>query len=159
MPNHDIHKLADAPFELTSFLEGRTLAWGIFEDRFGRLRRRFHARMDGRWENGVFVLDEQFDYDTGESEERTWRVIPGLGNTFSATCADCVGEAKGTSGNGSSHMHYRFKLKLADRTLIVDLDDRIYRIGAGVAVNRARMSKWGIRVGELSIFFNKPDAT
>jgi hypothetical protein len=35
----------------------------------------------------------------------------------------------------------------------VDFDDRIYRMGEGRAVNRATMSKWGIKLGELSLFF------
>ena len=67
---------AGAPFELTTFLDGRTKAWGMFEDRFGRLRRRFEVDMHGRWQEGVFLLDERFVYDDGRVEQRTWLVKP-----------------------------------------------------------------------------------
>ncbi|MBS0242130.1 MAG: DUF3833 family protein, partial [Proteobacteria bacterium] len=79
-------------FELTSFLEGETRAWGIFEDRFGRVQRRLAVVMHGHWEQSEFVLDEHFEYDTGAVETRTWRVVPDGAGRFRATCPDCVGE-------------------------------------------------------------------
>ena len=84
-----------ALFELTTFLAGRTRAWGIFEDRFGRLRRRFDVDMDGRWQEGVFRLDERFVYDDGRIENRTWLVRQLSEGRFEATCDDCVGVAAG----------------------------------------------------------------
>ena len=142
-------------FELVSFLEGRTSAWGIFEDRFGRLRRRFSVEMNGRWENDVFELDERFAYDSGEVETRAWRITP-LGNgRFRGTCADCVGSAEGVCDGDSIRMSYRFRLKLEKREIVVTFDDRLYRMGDTMAVNRATMSKWGIRLGELSLFFQR----
>lgn len=148
---------ADGPtgFEITRFLEGRTTAWGIFEDRFGTLRRRFTVDMNGRWEGKVFQLDESFVYDTGEREERTWIVTPQDGGRFNATCADCVGSALGSCDDQSIRMRYRFRLRIAGRALVVAFDDRIYRVGPDIAVNRATMSKWGIKLGELSLFFRR----
>ena len=52
-------------------------------------------------------------------------------------------------------MAYRFRLKLNAREIAVDFDDRIYRIEDGVAINRTTMSKWGIKLGELSLFFQR----
>ncbi len=145
-------------FELTTFLAGKTRAWGIFEDRFGRLRRRFTVEMDGQWQDGLFVLDERFIYDTGEIETRTWRVRPLAEGRFSATCPDCIGVASGECDNDSIRMSYRFRLALASRRIDVTFDDRIYRMGDATAVNRATMSKWGIKLGELSLFFERSDA-
>jgi hypothetical protein len=144
-------------FDITSFLEGRTLAWGIFEDRFGRLRRRFDVEMTGHWDGDTFVLAETFVYDTGEREARTWFVRQRDNGQFTATCDDCVGEAQGQCAADSITMSYRFRLKLEARTVTVDFRDRIYRMGTGHAVNRATMSKWGVVLGELSLFFHKPD--
>jgi Protein of unknown function (DUF3833) len=146
---------APPPFELTSFLDGHTRAWGVFEDRFGRLRRRFTVEMHGRWQGEVFMLDEGFVYDTGESETRTWAVTPLGAGRFRATCADCIGSANGESDADSVRMTYRFRLKLKDREIAVDFDDRLYRMGDTIAVNRATMSKWGIKIGELSLFFQR----
>ena len=145
----------DQLFELTAFLEGRTRAWGVFEDRFGRVQRRLSVEMHGRWEGLEFVLDERFSYDTGDTETRTWRVLPIGHGRFEATCPDCVGKAVGQSDADSIRMSYDFRLKLQSREIVVTFDDRIYRITPSMAVNRARMSKWGIRLGELSLFFER----
>jgi Protein of unknown function (DUF3833) len=142
-------------FELTTFLEGHTRAWGVFEDRFGRVRRRLSVDMNGRWDGGVFVLEERFEYDGDAVEMRTWRVVPLGDGRFRASCPDCVGEANGESTADSVRMSYRFRLKLESREIVVTFDDRLYRIGDGIAVNRATMSKWGIKLGELSLFFQR----
>jgi hypothetical protein len=42
--------------------------------------------------------------------------------------------------------------------MVVAFDDRIYRMGDGLAVNRATMSKFGVVLGELALFFKRePD--
>lgn len=148
----------DALFELTKFLEGRTRAWGVFEDRFGKLRRRLSVEMDGRWEGDHFVLDERFEYDTGETERRTWHVTPLGRGRFRATCPDCVGEAIGECDTDSIRMTYQFRLALEKREIVVAFSDRLYRIDETAAVNRATMSKWGIKLGELSLFFQRVPA-
>ncbi len=145
-------------FELTSFFEGRTKAWGIFEDRFGRLRRRFDVVMHGAWRDGLFQLDEEFVYETGEQESRRWLVQPGEHGRFTATCPDCVGTAIGKCDDHSVRMRYRFRLKIQGREFVVSFDDRIYRMGDDIAVNRATMSKWGVTLGELSLFFRRERA-
>lgn len=158
MPQDMAPVAKSARFELTEFLEGRTSAWGIFEDRFGRLRRRFSVEMHGRWDGDTFVLEESFNYDTGEREERTWRVVPAGGGRFTATCPDCIGTATGECDSQSIRMRYRFRLKLETRAISVDFDDRIYRMGDTIAVNRATMRKWGVKLGELSLFFTRASA-
>ena len=146
------------PFELTTFLAGPSSAWGVFEDRFGKLRRRFTIELLGRWQDEVFHLEEQFTYDDGMRETRVWHVTPTGNGRFTATCADCVGTAHGTCDADTIRMAYRFRLKIDAREINVDFDDRIYRIGDGVAVNRASMSKWGVKLGQVSLFFRRDDA-
>lgn len=145
----------DTLFDLTRFLEGRTSAWGVFEDRFGKVRRRFTVDMMGRWKGMTFYLEEQFTYDDRSTETRIWRVTPTRGGQFTATCDDCVGTAHGAYDADSVRMSYRFRLKMDACEITVDFDDRIYRIDDGLAVNRAIMSKWGVKLGEVSLFFRR----
>ena len=146
---------APEPFEITTFLLGRTQAWGIFEDRFGRLRRRFTVELNGYWRDDTFCLDEVFTFDTGDVETRNWLVKPTSGGNFVATCDDCVGELRGTTEPNVLRMRYKFRLDLGTSVIVVDFDDRIYRMGQRTAVNRATMRKYGIRLGDLSLFFRK----
>ena len=149
---------APEPFEITTFLLGRTRAWGVFEDRFGKLRRRFTVILHGHWKDDVFCLDETFKFDTGDVEVRKWLVRPSGDGRFVATCDDCVGELRGSTEPNVLRMRYKFRLDLGTTVLVVDFDDRIYRMGQHTAVNRATMRKYGVRLGELSLFFSKVPA-
>ena len=143
------------PLDITRFLDGVTHARGFFEDRFGRVRRAFDVTMIGRWDGPVFVLDEAFRYDNGEHERRTWRVTPGRDGSFSATCGECIGSAKGIATRGSWRMLYRFRLRMGRRSIAVSFDDRVHQVDAHLAINRAVVRKWGIRLGEVLIVFER----
>ncbi len=151
----DVNPAAPEPFEITTFLHGRTTAWGVFEDRFGRLRRRFTVELVGSWQSNVFCLEETFTFDTGDVEVRKWMVRPQGDGQFVATCDDCIGELRGTTEPNMLRMRYKFRLDLGTTVINVDFDDRIYRMGRHTAVNRATMRKFGVRLGELSLFFSK----
>ena len=142
-------------FDLTQFLAGETRAWGIFEDRFGRVRRRFHVALNGQWDGRAFRLDERFMHGDGMMEWRSWLITPAAGGTFSATSDDCVGAATGVCSGDTVRMTYRFRLRLAKRTLLVDVDDRVYRISDRQAINRARMSKWGVTIGTVTLCYER----
>ena len=140
-------------FELTSFLEGHSTAWGVFEDRFGKVRRRFAVDLIGSWQDETFKLEEMFTYEDHTHETRVWLVVPAGDGRFTATSADCVGTAHGTCSVDQIQMSYRFRLKMDAREIQVDFEDRFYRVGDGFAVNRAIMRKWGVKLGEVSLFF------
>jgi hypothetical protein len=146
---------SDGTFDLTEFLAGETHAWGVFEDRFGRVRRRFRVTIQGTWSGDTFVLREDFIYDDGEVEHRVWNLRKGAGGSFTATTGGCIGEATGTSGRAEVRMRYRFNLKLKHRSIAATFDDRIYRLDERTAVNRATVRKWGVKLGEVSLFFAK----
>jgi len=146
-------------FDLTKFLLGRTRAWGVVEDRFGRVRRKFQVEMEGAWAGDVFEINERFLFDDGVEETRVWRVKPSSASgQFTATCKDCVGEATGFSTVDRTEMRYRFRLQISGRSITVDFSDRIFLMDEGVAINRATMRKWGVRVGELSAVFVREGA-
>lgn len=148
----------DRQFDLATFLEGHTRAWGIFEDRFGRLKRRFSVDMEGTWRDGHLELVENFSYDDGEIERRLWQIERGYGGSFTARSADCLGVARGRAGGDSATMSYGFKLKLKTRTVAVAFSDVFYRMDPAHMFNRAVVSKWGITLGVATIFFEKTSA-
>jgi len=53
------------PLRLEEFFQGETIAWGIFEDRFGNLRRQFRVNITGTVDGDTLTLDEDFLYDDG----------------------------------------------------------------------------------------------
>ena len=58
---------------LFEFFKGETVAYGIFEDRFGKLRRQFRVKINGSVDQNILTLDEKFIYDDGEKATRIWR--------------------------------------------------------------------------------------
>lgn len=143
-------------FDVATFLEGRTAAWGIFEDRFGRLKRRFVVDIDGHWREGALVVTEHFTYDDGEREQRVWRIIRGEGGAFTGENEDCIGRAKGLTTGDVATFAYTFRLKLKARTVVVTFADAFYRMDESRMFNRAIVRKWGITLGVATIFFEKP---
>ena len=59
---------------LFSFFEGDTIAYGIFEDRFGNLKRQFRVNIKGSVDKEQLTLDEEFLYDDGEQAKRIWKI-------------------------------------------------------------------------------------
>ena len=43
---------------LFDYFKGKTSAWGIFEDRFGNIRRQFQVDIEGLIDGNVLILDE-----------------------------------------------------------------------------------------------------
>ena len=50
---------------LEEYFSGRTHAWGLFEDRFGKVRRQFTVDITGTWDGETLRLDEHFTYGDG----------------------------------------------------------------------------------------------
>lgn len=56
-------------FDLYEYFEGKTVAWGLFEDRFGTVRRQFKVDIIGSVDKSesheTLTLDEHFTYADG----------------------------------------------------------------------------------------------
>ena len=146
-----------APFDLLSWLEGRTLAEGVFEDRGGRVRRRFTVELNGTAEANALRLNERFIFDNGERQERTWVLTRGPDRSFIGRAEDSVSEAHGRFDEGVAYLSSRLWLKVGKRKIALHFDDAFYPTGPGLVLNRSSMSKWGIRLGQILIQFRKAD--
>ncbi len=150
---------AGRPGWLFEFLEGDSRGWGMFQNLQGTVKRRFVIEANGRWVGSRFELSEVFTYDDGKIETRTWHLSMSGEQTFSATCADCVGKARGRLTRDSAEMRYVFRLKLENRVIDLDFHDRFVPVGRDGLMNRAQVKKFGIKVGEVTAFFMRAGAT
>lgn len=144
-----------APFDLLSWLEGRTTAHGVFEDRRGHIRRRFTAELTGHADENTLRLEEHFVFDDGEHQQRTWMLTRGAGGGFSGRCEDAVCEAQGHFTEVAAYLRSRLRLRVGKRQLAMDFDDVFYPVGPDQVLNRSTVSKWGIRLGQVLIVFRK----
>ena len=149
-------KESQQKFILFDYFEGDTHAWGIFEDRFGNIRRQFQVDINGTIENDVIILDERFLYDDGEKDQRIWRIRKTGDQTFEGTADDVVGTAKGEVEGNALHWEYYLNLKVGDSAYKVHFDDWMFLQPGGVLINKAKISKLGFEIGNVILFFKKP---
>ena len=77
------------------------------------------------------------------------------GGRFSGTAPDVIGTALGETGGNSLRWTYVLSLDVDGRTYHVDFDDWMYLQDESVMLNRSTMSKFGIRLGDLTLSFRK----
>ncbi len=140
---------------IEEFFAGRTRAHGLVEDRFGRVRRTFVVEIEGREDGDVFVLEESFRFDDGEVSSRTWRVRRTGPHAYEGTAADVVGVARGDASGNTLRWAYRLRLPIGGREVVVGFDDRMYLGADGTMLNIARMHKWGVTLGRVTIAFSR----
>lgn len=143
-------------FVLEEYFHGRTRAWGIFEDRAGRLRRQFVVDIEGRWDGGTLTLDERFRYADGAAERRMWTIRKRGERAYEGRADDVVGVARGTVRGTTLNWRYRLDVAVGRRSWRLHFDDRMFLQPDGILINRATVSKFGITVGRVTIVFRKP---
>ena len=148
---------AEPRLRLEEYFVGHSRAWGIFEDRFGNLRRQFVVDIEGTWQDGVLTLDERFVYDDGERQRRVWRIRPTGTDTYEGRADDIVDVAAGRVAGNALNWTYRMDLPISGRTWRVTFEDWMFLQPHGALVNKADVTKFGIRLGTVSIFFMKQD--
>lgn len=142
--------------EIDRYFDGTTHAWGVFEDRFGKLRRQFTVEIEGVRMDDSLTLDETFQYSDGERDKRIWDLKKTGENTWQGQANDVVGVALGEADGNAFHLKYRMDLKMKKRSLRVSFDDWMYLQPSGVLISRTKVRKFGLEIGSVTLFFQKP---
>jgi hypothetical protein len=136
-------------FDLRETLSGPLTASGVVYGPTGRVATRFVADMQGTWDDAGGTLAEDFRYDSGRTQQRAWRIVPGADGRFTATAADVVGTGEGEVSGATAVLRYRLRLPEDAGGWQVDVTDWLYLGEDGVIVNRSQFRRFGILVGEL----------
>lgn len=142
---------ATAPaFELRRALDGPLFAEGVIYGPTGRVATRFVAEMAGAWDAEGGTLTEDFRYDSGGTQRRAWRILPGPdARRFTATADDVIGVAEGEICGATAVLRYRLRLPEDAGGWQLDVTDWLYLGEDGVIVNRSQMRRFGVLLGEL----------
>ena len=156
-PDIDRFKKGKPSLSLTEFFAGETIAYGIFEDRFGQLKRQFRVHIDGRTEQGKLILDEQVLYDDGEQAQRIWTITSTQTKDgfirYEGSADDVTGTATGKAAGNVLSWSYDIELAIGDNDIEVRFDDFIYQMSNNLAINRAHVTKWGVELGTVTLVF------
>ena len=145
-----------AHLDLFSFFQGQTKGWGIVQDRKGNLTRQFTVDIRGTVNSdGSLTLVEDFDWSDGEKSNRTWILKKLDAHSYTGTAEDVVNSSSGTLYGNVLNWQYKLNLKLDDTTWKIKFDDWMFLLGENLLLNKATMSKFGLKVGEVTIVFQK----
>ena len=143
--------------DLFEFFAGETIAYGIFEDRFGNLKRQFRVNINGKIDNQILTLDEEFLYDDGEQAKRIWKIEKKIDNNqkiiYEGQADDIEGKASGSISGNALNWSYDIYLNIKGSDIKVQFNYWIYKQSEDLAINRAYVSKFGINIGSVTLVF------
>jgi len=141
--------------DLKKYFNGMVDAWGIFTDRNGKVVKRFTVEMNCAWDGNQGVLDEDFLYADGTREKRIWKLTDRGNGEYSGTAGDVVGLAVGATQGNAFNWRYTLALPVDGRIWHVQMDDWMYLMNDRVMLNKARMTKWGFHLGDVTLSFTR----
>jgi len=148
--------------DMRQYFNGTLDAYGIFTDRSGKVVKRFTVVMKCQWTGKpgeeVGVLDEDFTNSDGTKDRRVWtlkRSVEGAITRYTGTASDVLGEANGEEKGNAFRWAYTLKLPVDGKTVEVQFDDWMYLMNDKVMLNKAVMSKFGFKLGEVTLSFVK----
>jgi len=142
--------------DIRNYFNGPVEAWGVLYNFSGKQDLRFHATLEGSWEGNKGTLKEKFTYSDGRIDERTWIITMIDDNNFTATASDVIGTAKGTQHGNTVNMIYMLDVKRSGGgTIKLSMDDWMYLVDEKTIINRIKMKKFGLGVGELVVTMRK----
>lgn len=140
---------------LEEYFLGETSAYGLFEDRFGKVRRQFKVDITGELEGNRLTLTENFLYDDGERETRIWEIDVLGDGRYRGTAGDVTGIAEGQVSGNAFNWKYKVDLKVGGSTWDVGFNDWMFLMEDDVLLNRAYVTRYGIEIGQVTIAFRK----
>ena len=140
---------------IEEYLSGNVKAWGILQNRSGKVTRQFSADLNGAWDGKQLILNEKFILNDGEIQNRQWKINKINEHNYEGTAEDVVGKAIGYSYGPAFKFEYVLLVPVKGREIKITFDDWIFMQDEKVAINRATMTKFGIKVAELTVIFVK----
>ena len=153
----DDYKSTTPMLNIENYFDGQTKAHGVFQDRFGKVRRTFTVDIVGKWDatKNTLLLTEDFIYNDGEKEQRIWTIVKNKDGSYSGTAKNVVGDAIGHASGNAFNFKYTFDLAVEDSIWRVKFDDWMYLLDDKTLFNKAVITRYGIRLGDVYIYFTK----
>ncbi|WP_420407906.1 DUF3833 family protein [Hoeflea sp.] len=139
---------------LEDFFRGKTYAYG----RFGAINgttRKFRVDLTGTVRGNVLTLREDFIYDDGERDTKTWiftRTGPGR---YTGTREDVIGETQVRVNGNVARFTYRVDLNPDGQPNIVRFHDKLTLRADGTLRNTALVTKFLLPVARVKVNFAK----
>ncbi|WP_414650671.1 DUF3833 family protein [Ensifer sp.] len=148
------HAAVAKDFTLEGFFAGRTHATGSFRAITG-LRRTFTVMLVGTWNGRVLSLREDFVFDDGSRDRKTWRFVKIAPGRYRGTREDVAGETQLRIDGNVARFSYLVFLDAAKRTNQVRFHDTMTLRPDGTVLNTAFVTKFGLPVAWTHVAFRR----
>ena len=149
------YEAVNKPFDIKEYFNGSVVAWGMVQDYSNKVNRRFCVEIEGTWQGNKGTLAETFYFDDGEVSYRNWQLIKQKDNSYLGTAEDVDGIATGIHKGFAFQFTYNLLLTIDDETYNVAMDDWMYQLDEYRVMNKTSMSKLGVNVADITLFFDK----
>lgn len=140
------------------FFTGQLQANGIVQDYKGKQLRSFTADIVGQWNGSHGLLDEHFVFNDGEEQYRCWQLTVD-GQKLLGRAGDVIGLAEGEFIGNTLSWTYTLQLPEQQGGWKLELDDRLFLLTQNKLINKTRLKKFGLPVGEIILMIDKLDTT
>jgi len=144
---------ADTVLALERYFSGHLRGWGVFEDRFGRVRRQFRIDSSGQLYGTTLQIDQTITFDSGAIHTRVWSFQRQPDGRYLGTANDVAGEAIGSGSGNTITLRYTVRRRVLGLPQRAEVEDWMFLQPGGVVIERARVTKWGFTVGQISGFY------
>ena len=148
-------KNTEPKFYLEEYFAGKCTAWGVLETFGGSITKQFVVEISGKLDGKELILEEEFKYKDGGVDHRKWHIIKKGEDRYDGSAEGVIGKASGSVCGQAFHWCYKFRLKVGNRHITVKFNDWMFLQTNNVLINRATISKFGIVVGRLWVFYKK----
>ena len=147
-------------FVLERDLLGETRATGSFSAIDGT-HREFIAIINGSWDGESMTLVEDFEFDDGEKERKTWVLTQLENGEWTGTREDVIGQARGYQDGKAFRLEYDMALpdEEGNPGRKMRFRDVLINDTQGAIVNNATVGLWGFRVATVKLLIERPDDT
>jgi hypothetical protein len=145
----------NSAFVVERDLAGQSVARGTFRSITGA-NRGFTAQLNGTWDGATLTLVEDFVFDDGERDRKTWRLRRVSPGNYVGTREDVVGQAVGVQDGSVFRLEYDVILPTENGGgRKVHFRDVMTLNAEGDVINDATVGWFGFRVGSVSLVIER----
>lgn len=141
--------------DIKRYFTGEVVGWGMVQDYSNQVTRRFCVELNGTWKKNQGELAEVFYFDDGEVSQRTWQLTKLSTDEYTGSAEDVVGIATGMQSGYAFQWQYKLLVPIDEEPYQFTMDDWMYQMDEHRVFNRTTMNKFGIKLAEITLFFDK----
>lgn len=139
---------------LEEFFKGESSAKGSFKAINGTIRN-FDVKLFGEFDGKTLKLREDFVFDNGETDTKTWVFEKISNEKYVGTREDVIGTTEVKISGNKANFTYLMYLDGKNKKMKVRFHDEMILQSPNKLINNAKITKWGFKIADTKVEFEK----